>query len=223
MPETKYPPSQTLADPADLFPITYVEALQDLGAALAPDTDATIWTRAVPNAVQDWLDALPPQRLPSGRFVLPPMLVADCMAKMFTDSKIPSSPALNWLCEDAERMAHVVAGLVGTDLVRLRLEPVFDDACSKLHIDNVVARLICTYRGPGTILGLEPEIDAGLLNVQMGQPVLMKGNLWPGDLLPELRHRSPAIAGSGVSRLILVLEGCTENDIFPAYDDVYQS
>lgn len=205
------------------LPVAQVSELQDLNAALSRDTDAAIWTRTMPQLVQDWLDQLPAENLPAGRVVLTPSKVSDCIADLFAAQGILSSPPVSWIQADAEQMAYAVADLVGTGLIRLRLEPVFDDACSKLHIDNVVARLICTYRGPGTVLGLDCDNAAGLLTVPTGLPVLLKGKQWPGAQMPELRHRSPAILGSGQSRLMLVLEGCTEKDIFPAYDEIYQS
>jgi len=221
--ETLSPPRTHRSDPALPLPVLYVSGLQEMSAALAPGTDAAICNRAIPRTVQDWLDALPAEILPAGRVVLAPSQISDCIADLFAAQGIRSSPPLSWIQADAEQMAHAVADLVGTGLVRLRLEPVFDDACSKLHIDNVVARLICTYRGPGTVLGLDSGHEAALQTVPTGLPVLLKGKQWPGAQMPELRHRSPAILGSGQSRLMLVLEGCTEKDIFPAYDEIYQS
>ncbi|MEM9178979.1 MAG: DUF1826 domain-containing protein [Pseudomonadota bacterium] len=223
MPDTVFPPSVLETANADALPFAYVRELDDMCAALTPEIDAAIWNRSMPIKVQDWINTLPARSLPSGRFVLAPSQAAACMKDLFRTRGVSASPALSWLCEDAERLAHMVASLVRTDLVRLRLEPVYDNACSKLHIDNVVARLICTYRGPGSVLGLAPETESGLQTIPTGLPVLLKGKRWPASRAPELRHRSPAIEGTGETRLVLVLEGCTEKDIFPTYDDIYQS
>ena len=222
-PETLSSPIPLRTDAGKPLPVTYVSDLQAMPAALAPDSDAAIWTRAVPEDVQDWLDQLPAETLPSGRIVLTSDQVSDGVADLFAAQGIATTAPLDWLRADAERMARTVAQLAGTDLVRLRLEPVFDNACSKLHIDHVMARLICTYRGPGTVLALDSNSDVAAQTVPTGLPVLLKGKLWPGGSLPSLRHRSPAILGSGLSRLVLVLEGCTEKDIIPAYDEIYQS
>ena len=223
MPETlSLPRTHPSHAPAPL-PVVHVSNVQDMSAALAPDADAVIWNRAVPQAVHDWLGHLPADRLPAGRVVLMPDQVSNCLADLFSAQGVSASAALDWLRADATLLARVVAELVNTRLVRLRLEPVFDNACSKLHIDNVVARLICTYRGPGTVLGLETEVESAAQKVPTGLPVLLKGKQWPSAQAPKLHHRSPAILGSGRSRLMLVLEGCTENDIFPAYDEIYQS
>ena len=111
--------------------------------------------------------------------------------------------------------------MTDTPLVRLRLEPIFDDACSKFHIDNVMARLICTYSGPGTELGLETTDPESTTRVATGTPILLKGKRWPGPIYPVLRHRSPRISGTGEARLVLVLEGCTETEIFMQYDQIY--
>ena len=221
--DTLFPPKAIKSQSTDALPVTFVHELHDMSAALAPDQDAAIWARTVPPKVQQWLDFLPARNLPSGRFVLSPVQVAACMRDLFKSTSIPASPALDWLCEDAGRLAQSVAQLDNTDLVRLRVERIVNNACSKLHIDNVVARLICTYRGQGTALGLDPKTEAQLQTVPTGLPILLKGKQWPGARMPSLHHRSPAIEGTGESRLVLVLEGCTEKDIFPAYDTIYQS
>ena len=98
----------------------------------------------------------------------------------------------------------------GAPMVRLRLEPVFDDACSKLHIDNVVARMICTYSGPATELGLEAVAPESAERIPTGAPVLLKGKRWPDEKQPSLRHRSPPISGTDQARLVVVLEGCLQ-------------
>lgn len=205
------------------LPITFVGSLAQLRATLSDGVDAAIWDRTVPETVLHWLDSCAPDDLPEGRFVLDPLHVAEAIADLFATTRNPPCPAQTWLADDAKALALEVQRLSKTDLVRLRLEPVFDDACSKLHVDNVVNRMICTYRGPGTVLGLEAAPESATVSIPTGAPVILKGTQWPADELPILRHRSPRIAGTGISRLVLVIEGCSSDDINPAYDRVYPS
>ena len=184
-----------------------------------PREDAVVWHRALPKSVQDWLDHIPDMRLPSGRFRLAPTEVGACIERLFGEVGIANHPALTWLCQDAEKLAEQVANLHRVSSVRLRVEAVFDDACRKFHIDNVVARLICTYRGPGTQLSmLRGEVEH-VETVPTGTPILLKGKQWPQTDEVALHHRSPPIEGTGMSRLVLVLDPVHEDDeIGTSYD-----
>ena len=78
----------------------------------------------------------------------------------------------------------------------------------KFHMDAVVARLVCTYRGSGTqygtsVAGGDPEVIA---RVATGSPIVMRGSLWPETPKSGLLHRSPPIEGSGETRLLFVLD-----------------
>lgn len=212
---------RTLLFPGDPLPIAFTDQISRLSRGLSPVADGAVWTRALPRAVQNWLDTLPKQQLPQGRVVLPPSKVAACMSELFSGAGHPASPALAWLCVDATRLARCVAEVTGSPLLRLRLEPVFDDACAKFHIDNVVARLICTYRGPGTQVSADPSRADNIRTIPTGMPLLLKGKRWPDGQDAELRHRSPPIAQSGLSRLVLVIEGTSSKDIMPEYDQVF--
>jgi len=204
------------------FPVTCVDEVGQLADAICDhDVDAVIWSRDLPVAFADWLGTIAREHWPQGRFVLQTGDISACLADQFAAAGIPSAPALAWFAEDVVRLAEQVRKLDATPLVRLRLEPVFDDACSKFHVDNVVARLICTYAGPGTELGLEAIVPESAERVATGAPVLLKGKRWPGPVQPVLRHRSPPIAGTGEARLVVVLEGCRREEIYPQYDMVY--
>jgi hypothetical protein len=101
--------------------------------------------------------------------------------------------------------------------VRLRLDAVTGDACRRWHRDCVPLRLICTYRGPGTqwvppawgdAVIAQPDADtAQALSFQAGDVALFKGCGWAGQTHDGgIVHRSPRIAGTGITRLVLVLD-----------------
>ena len=204
------------------LPIQTVNTMSDLVDPLLGDSvDAVILSRETPKPVMDWLTNTQAEMWPRGRFVMSAHDVSACVLNLFATANIPTSPALSWLSEDAERLAHSVCGLAQTPKVRLRLEPVFDNACSKFHIDNVVARLICTYVGPGTELSATAGHAEPLYRVPTGAPILLKGKAWPNANALRLHHRSPPIAGTGIARLVMVLEGCAPEDVYPTYDQLY--
>ena len=102
------------------------------------------------------------------------------------------------------------------DAVSVRLAIVTSDSCRKFHADYVKARLITTYVGTGTqwIDGKDAE------RVARGQDPVRINTLGAGDVglfkgkiatrYPAI-HRSPPIARTGETRLMLVLD--------PARDD----
>ncbi|MEM9938705.1 MAG: DUF1826 domain-containing protein [Pseudomonadota bacterium] len=197
--------------------------LQALSGLLGGQADAAIWRRDVPVGVQSWLDSLPAAQLPTGRFLVKAADVSACITGLCEAAGLSPHPARDWLCEDTARLALYICDAFDAPYIRLRLEAVSDDACRKFHIDNLVSRLICTYRGPGTQISLDTsESDPSPIHdVPTGAPILLKGRLWPQSQDLTLRHRSPPISGTGITRLVLVLEGASEKDAAAAEHDVW--
>jgi hypothetical protein len=79
------------------------------------------------------------------------------------------------------------------------------DACSKFHADFVTLRTITTYRGPGTQWQRADDPGDQTINeMRSGAVGLFKGRLLQPE--PSVLHRSPPIADSGESRLVLVID-----------------
>lgn len=201
--------------------ITHITDAAGFFALEERSNDAVILNRQMPQSVRDWLDGMPPDALPSGRFVLRPEHVGRCLADAFTSTGITANPAMHWLCNDVQALAHRVMDIVQSPFLRFRIEPIFDNGCSKFHIDTVHARLLCTYRGPGTELRLANDRSESPLQVITGHPVLLKGKLWPQSNVVKLKHRSPPIEGTGLCRWLVVLEGATLDDDLSPYDQLY--
>lgn len=110
--------------------------------------------------------------------------------------------------------ATLLAGLFceALDLVRfeLRLELVRTDSCRKFHADYVRARLITTYLGAGTDWLDDADsgrVAAGHQPQQINRMNTFDVGLFKGKLATERPaiHRSPPIAGTDATRLLLVL------------------
>lgn len=121
-----------------------------------------------------------------------------------------------WLSQDAVFLARIFEELTGASRLRLRLETVVDDACRCFHPDNVRFRLVTTYRGPGTEW-ISPRdatstpsgaevLGAKIRRLDRGHVAIMRGSRAATADLPALLHRSPPIAGSGVTRLFLAID-----------------
>lgn len=172
-----------------------------------------IWRRQPPPGLADWLDALPAERLPEGRFIGPAACVPARLATLCDLVGLDDGPQRRLLIGDISRLARAFARLIGSSDVDLRLEAVDHDSCWRFHRDYVGYRLNATYRGPGT--QWPPPTDAarasraqrryrGPLNEMPQFDVgVFKGTRLAGEA--AVVHRSPPIAGSGQTRLFLCL------------------
>jgi len=189
-------------------PIRTVERLEEINVLLNTDVDGVIWHRQIEPTLLSALEALPAGEVENGRFCLPVDGVGECVSNHFRNWGWNIGPAQQWVADDVQVLARRLAQILSISEVRLRVELVHDDACRKFHQDFVRARLICTYSGPGTVYGIVEEDDepARTGNTPTGMPILLKGRLWPGPSDPTLKHRSPQISGTGISRLVIVLD-----------------
>ncbi|MEM6973180.1 MAG: DUF1826 domain-containing protein [Pseudomonadota bacterium] len=193
-----------------------------VGMAKAPDglqkirhrgCSAVIWNRTPPPGFVRWIDCLDPARLPRARVVVPLDEVAATVAALCTESAMPPGEHCDWFIDDVARLALLFAAQmsaagIDTPFLRLRLDAVTTDSCRRFHVDAVKARLVCTYRGPGTQYGTARGGDAPatVFDVPPCAPILLRGTLWPANPPTGLVHRSPPIAGTGRTRLVLVLD-----------------
>lgn len=179
-----------------------------LAAIRNPGTAAALWERTPLSRFQTWIDALPPEQLPQARIILRPEAVCDALIEVARSCGTPECAERNMLIEDASALAAIFADVMDCAHLQLRLDVIQTNACRKFHIDAVTARLICTYRGTGTQYGLSTTGDdpATILTVPTGAPLVLRGTRWPESPPSGLLHRSPPIAGTGETRLLLVLD-----------------
>lgn len=139
------------------------------------------------------------------------------MKASFDACGTPAGRAREALVADIARLVTCFAEVARSHSVRLRLDLVTEDGCRRWHRDCVPLRLVCTYRGPGTqwvppawgdAVIAQPDADASqALAFDTGDVALFKGCGWPGQTHDGgIVHRSPRIAGTGLTRLVLVLD-----------------
>ncbi len=207
-------PDALIAD-ATQTPLPVVEGRTSgiLGRIAEKGVALAIWNRPGPKGLADWLDTLPAESLPKGRFIARPRDVPADLVALCERAGLDDSPPRATLIADVARLAERFARLAGTCCVDLRLEAIDHDSCWRFHRDHVGLRLNVTYRGPGTQWPpLDQEMRARRAQRRYRGPLnelprfaaaLFKGV--PRAGVGSVLHRSPPVAARGLTRLFLCL------------------
>ena len=181
---------------------------EGLSAIQSPECAASIWQRRPLPGFQSWVDALDPDQLPNARIMLRPEHVRDAATQIFETCGTPECSERDMLVDDTVALANLFAELMDASCLKLRFDVINTNGCRLFHVDAITARLICTYRGPGTQYGFSSGMvePSKIFTVATGKPVLLRGGLWPESPRSGLLHRSPPIEGKGLTRLVLVLD-----------------
>ncbi|MEM9332223.1 MAG: DUF1826 domain-containing protein [Pseudomonadota bacterium] len=179
---------------------------------------AAIWQREVPEDFQTWIDKLPVTNLPAARVTTRIDVLRDTIESIFADAEIAQTVQGKYLIDDTVMLAQNFSTLMGVQQLRLRFDVIENDACRKFHIDAVSARLICTYRGTGTQYGISTDGSEPkrIFSVPTGAPMVLRGTKWPEPPASGLLHRSPPIEGTGMTRLVFVVDSIADD-----FDDAF--
>lgn len=191
-----------------------------LGHVLRPEVNLVIGERQLDLAVQEAAVRLSGEQLPEARVVFQ-------RGSFDGGALLSRAPAGDWdaLTQDLERLAQIFEAVHDEPRYTATLAVVRGNECSKLHVDHVKLRLICTYTGPGTEWLPNESVDRAamghphedvaranaciqrgeLQRARPGEVLLLKGEAWPGNTGRGAVHRSPPIFGSGVSRVVFKL------------------
>jgi hypothetical protein len=181
-----------------------------LAAIREPGVAAAVWRRPRDPGFAAWIDALPPERLPRLRRLTTPEQVERAVRAACDNADTPEGPHRDRLASDAAALALILSQVAAQPLIEVRLEVVDTDKCRKFHVDRVRCRMLCTYRGAGTQYGAaRPGPDrepAEIHQLDAADAALFRGAFWPGAEFPGVLHRSPPLAGTGETRLLLVVD-----------------
>ena len=174
----------------------------------APGCGGVIWRRVLNPELLAWLWSLDAEHFPQTRKVFRPDQAQEQVAQILANSTMPEGVGCDALRAEIVDCVGGFCALMRPPFLQLRLEVVDDDACRIFHMDNVTARMITTYRGPGTEFGVSyngapPEETSFALP---GEPLILRGKRWAEDLVDPIVHRSPAIESTGQVRFLMVLD-----------------
>ncbi len=193
--------------------IATCDTADGLTAITRPEMELVIWRRSLPSQLQSWLEGLDASALPDLRGLVRPSELPRLVEPELDESGVPEGDMRDLFLRDIQDLVAAFARITGSALVDVRLEPVSDDACWKFHRDCVEARLLTTYRGLATewvqpghaeqALQEQKSYKGPLQQLQVLDVAIFKGSC--AGTGSGIVHRSPPIAGTGATRLLLVL------------------
>jgi len=189
------------------------DTAQGLAAVNRPDTELVIWRRALPLCLMNWIEHIDFADLPDIRILIQPQALRRALLPLLDASGMPPGDMRELLIADVDDLVWRFSKVAWTELVDVRLQRVSHDACWKFHRDCVEARLLTTYSGPATewvqpihaerALREQKLFKGPVEQLQNNDVAIFKGSsAGPGC---GIVHRSPPIAGSGRTRLLLCL------------------
>lgn len=193
-----------------------------LAAVLDPATNLCLWCRdPLPGVVKE-VASLQVDAFPNVRLATSPESAAADIDALFCRRGLASGCFAQWI-DDMIQLVQIFSRLLNERCLTLRLETTDEDTCPRFHVDRTGLRLLCTYRGAGTEWLENDQVnryaqqhgDANAAIVRYGRPAqfqpfwvgVMKGELFPGNRGNGLVHRSPPIAGTDQTRVLLCLDG----------------
>lgn len=171
-----------------------------------PQSALVVWQRRLDTDLAHWVDDLDASALPDCRFVAPQRKIPEAVEAACAG--LPECEARTALIDDIAALIDRFSEVMAAPILRVRLDAIDGDACRRFHQDAVSARMLCTYRGPGTEWGhADPGATPNAIrSLARGHVAIAKGSNWPGAPSHRLLHRSPPIGGSGLARLLLVVD-----------------
>lgn len=197
---------ETVRETAARVDIT--ETPEGLAAIHRNGCPAIIWRRQAADHFRNWIDGLDPDRLPTSRVILRPDAVQEAVEHICRLAGTPPCEERACLAGDIAALAFVFADIMQSEFLQLRLDIVKTVFHQERYVDGVTARLVCTYRGPGTQYGLSSDGHSrpSFLSVPTCAPIILRGTEWPVSPQCDFLHRSPPLEGTGKTRLVLALD-----------------
>ena len=194
-------------------PIEKCETAKGLAKIKEPGKELVIWQRTLPLSVARWIEQLDTSDFPDLRILVRPKDFKTAIEPHLDDCGMPAGLMRASLLSDIHDLVGGYADITECDRVDVRLESVRNDACWKYHRDSVDTRLLTTYHGPTTEWVLPRYGEQALRDQRnytgpaeslgLHEVAVFKGSrAGSGD---GLVHRSPPIAGTGLTRLLLCL------------------
>ena len=193
--------------------IATCDEAEGLAAINGPDMELVIWRRELPQCLRNWIEHIDVADFRDIHVLIQPQALRQALRPLLDANGMPPGDMRNLLIGDVDDLVSGFSRVARTDLVDIRLERITHDACWKFHRDCVEARLLTTYRGPATewiqpihaerALREQKRFKGPVEQFRNNDVAIFKGSCAePGS---GIVHRSPPIADTGRTRLLLCL------------------
>lgn len=171
-----------------------------------------LWHRDVGIRIKAAFDALDLDRVRGFRITTSADDARENVGDAVTAMGFGTAELTKFLTADITLLARHFVAATGSLQLDMRLEVVRDDACRRFHVDNMPARLVVTYVGPGTVFVPRSQAKRALekQRAYAGPVVAMTrfaAGLFAGTAAgrPGLVHRSPRLGGTNGKRLFFAV------------------
>ena len=127
------------------------------------------------------------------------------------------------LVKDIKKLVDLFYNVTKTSSFSLLLATVNTNMCKRFHTDMNDLRMLCTYKGPGTLWltednvnreafylmkgeGIVVQDETSIQQVKTGAVAILKGAIYPSEGTKAIVHRSPTIEENGETRLLLRID-----------------
>ena len=181
------------------------EALEHISS---PGVAAAIWHRTPSEDFQRWINNVPFEQLPELDAVINVELCEKAVHAACDAKNLAPGPERDMLASDTAALAFIYGQIMKTRFIKIRLDVTDEVMCPRFHLDNVTARMLCTYRGPGTEYVTKADLEKTDRVSQMASAAvgLFRGKKWSPNEGCGLLHRSPEIDPRTGARLLLVID-----------------
>ena len=189
-----------------------------LAAIKEADTELVIWRRSLAPGLQNWIDQTDDTSLPDVRILVKPDELWLALDPLLDRCGLRANSMRDRLLTDINDLVIAFADITRSEEVDVCLNRVSHDACWKFHRDAVKTRLVTTYRGPTTewvthkhaeyAIQEQRKFKGPIEHFEDGDVAIFKGSCASQNR--GIVHRSPPIAGTGLTRLLLCLNQRTD-------------
>lgn len=188
-----------------LGPVFETDTPEGLFPIHRSDCAAAIWRRNPLPSFQSWINGLTPEQLPKARLILSPENVREAMFHICKKYGTPNCSERDRLIDDTAALAKVFSSIFHASCLQVRIDIVNTNVCQEFHIDAVLPRLVCTYRGTDTQYGFSTEgrDHKDIFTVPIGAPILLRDKFL--QELPKLGLFSSSSLPEGTKETHFVL------------------
>jgi len=194
-----------------------------LSAIRSPESEFVWVSRAVAPAVAHYVEAIATSGVESACW-----MTRWDVEHGLDRAQWPLLPGREAFDADLDFLATVFCEVMDSRSVRARIDVTTQTTCPRFHVDNVRARLLRTYRGPGTEYlegrcaergrlgpgsgGLADEQSglirdvAGVHRIPTLAVAVLKGKRWPDGRSHGAIHRSPAMPPGAGARVMVAID-----------------